>query len=482
MTSKELAVIGENKKKPLIGSTEPRIHTPYLEGETLADEVIDLAEKIEMPLMPWQKLVLTDSLRIDKDTGMFKRRVVGIMVARQCGKTHLAAMRIIWGLIKGEKILALSSNRAKALDTFQFVSDIIMGSDFLRPMLKGKPRLANGQEVINFLSGGQYRIAAATRDSTRGFSADLLYVDELREISPDAWTAARPVTRAKPNAQTWTTSNAGDAFSTVLLDLRQRALEHPSETFGWYEWSAPERCKIWDRKAWAMANPALGYTITEETLEESVATNSVEATRSEMLCQFIDSIQSPWPYGVIEATSKSDLELPMGKPTVLAFDVSPSKRQASLLGAQLLDDGVTIGIGIMQMWSSDVGIDDLKMASDINEWANKYRPQLILFDKYASQSIADRLLTQGWQMQDVSGQHFYQACGELLDAFVNNRIVHSGQPELVAHFNNCGMKENDGGWRIIRRKSAGDVSGAICAAMAVHVLVKPQAMPTIVVV
>jgi len=267
-----------------------------------------------------------------------------------------------------------------------------------------------------------------------------------------------------------------------LLDLRNRALEHPSETFGWYEWSAPERCKIWDRKAWAMANPALGHTITEEVLEEAIATNTVEATRSETLCQFIDSIQSPWPYGVIEATSKSDLELPMGRPTILAFDVSPSKRQGTLVGAQLMDDGVTIGVGIMQMWSSDVGIDDLKMASDIHEWAQKYRPQVILFDKYATQSIADRLMTQGWMVHDVSGQHFYQACGELLDAFINNRIVHSGQPELVAHFNNCGMKENDGGWRIIRRKSAGDVTGAIAVAMTVHILVKPQALPTIVVI
>ena len=479
MTSKELVVIGE---KRIEGYAEPRIHTPYIDAPSLAHEVIELAEKIGMPLMPWQKTVMTDALKIDPDTGMFKRKTVGVLVARQNGKTHLAAMRIIWGLIKGEKILALSSNRAKALDTFQFVSEIIMTSDFLRPMLKGKPRLANGQEVINFLSGGQYRIAAATRDSTRGFSADLLYVDELREITPDAWTAARPVTRAKPNAQTWTTSNAGDAFSTVLLDLRNRALEHPSETFGWYEWSAPERCKIWDRKAWLYANPAVGHTITMEVLEESVATNTIEATRSEMLCQFIDSIQSPWPYGVIEATSKSDLELPMGKPTVLAFDVSPSKRQGTLIGAQLMDDGITIGVGIMQMWSSDVGIDDLKMASDIHEWAQKYRPQVILFDKYATQSIADRLMTQGWMVHDVSGQHFYQACGELLDAFVNNRIVHSGQPELIAHFNNCGMKENDGGWRIIRRKSAGDVTGAIAVAMAVHILVKPQSLPSIVVI
>jgi hypothetical protein len=45
--------------------------------------------------------------------------------------------------------------------------------------------------------------------------------------------------------------------------------------------------------------------------------------------------------------------------------------------------------------------------------------------------------------------------------------------------NNCAAKENDGGWRIVRRKSAGDVSAAIGLAMVVHQLQKPQSKPVI---
>ena len=460
------------KKKKLVGHTKPRLNSPLLKGKSLGHEVVELAEKIGMPLMPWQKFIFDDMLKIDAK-GNFRRKTIGILVARQNGKTHLAAMRIIWGLLRGEQILALSSNRAKALDTFQFIADIIARSDFLSAELQGKPRLANGQESIKFKSGGQYRIAAATRDGTRGFSADLLYVDELREITPDSWTAMRPVTRAKPNAQTLTTSNAGDAFSEVLNDFRNRALEHPSETFGWYEYSAPANVDVWDRNAWCMANPALSFTITEDVLEEAVATNTIEATKTETLCVWIDSLQSPWPYGSIEATSLSDLQLPPGKPTIFAFDISPSRRQGTLVAAQMMDDGITIGVGLMQIWQSEVGIDDLKMAAEINDWAKKYRPTLICYDKYATQSIADKLQQSGWPIQDVSGQRFYQACGELLDYFTNTRLLHSGQPELVASFNNCAMKVNDAGWRIVRRKSAGDVTAAIGVAMCVHILSKP---------
>jgi phage terminase large subunit-like protein len=422
--------------------------------------------------MPWQKHCLTDMLAIDKD-GKFRRKTIGVLVARQNGKTFLAVSMILghlflWG---SKNVIGMSSNRNMALDVFREVAAIIEGNDFLKEQV-AKIRFANGTEVIQLKNGAKYEIVAATRDGSRGKHADFLYVDELREVSEEAWTAVRPLTRATQGV-TMVTSNAGDMFSTVLNDLRSRALSYPSQTFGWYEYSAPDFCKIDDRSVWALANPALGHTITEETLEEAVATNSAEATKTEMLCVWVESLESPFPMGVIEATSLSDLKLPVGMPTYFAFDVSPSKRQCSLVGAQIMADG-KIGVGLIQTWTSDIGVDELKIASDIHEWSLKYRPQGIGFDKYATASIAAKLEQQGWKMNEISGQHFYQACSDLLDAFVNNRIVHSGQPELVAMLNGCGMKTNDAGWRIVRRKSSSDVSGAIGLAMLVYMLNKPQ--------
>lgn len=399
----------------------------------------------------------------------------------QNGKTHLARMRIIWGLMRGERIVAMSSNRNMALDTFREVSYIITTNDFLAEQLAHKPRLANGQEMITFKNGGRYEIVAATRDGSRGKTADLLYIDELREVTLEAWTASRPVTRARPNAQTLVTSNAGDAFSTVLNDLRERALDYPSPTFAWYEYSAPQGCDIWDKKNWYLANPALGHTITEDVIAEAVATNPVEATRTEVLCSWIDSLASPWPEGVIEQTTDPDLVIPLGRPTILAFDVSPSKRDGALVAGVLLEDG-RIAVGIMQLWTSEVGIDELKMADGIMTWVRQYHPQMVLYDKYATASIAFRLQQSGVQCVDYAGQKFYQACSDLVDAFVNSRVVHSGQNELLAHLNNCAMKTNDAGWRIVRRKSAGTVTGAIGMAMVVSELSKPQATPNIIVV
>jgi hypothetical protein len=195
---------------------------------------------------------------------------------------------------------------------------------------------------------------------------------------------------------------------------------------------------------------------------------------------WVDSTVSPWVYGSIEACSQSDLILPVGTTTVFAFDVSPTKRSGALVAGQLTPEG-KFGVGVMQLWTSEVAIDEIKMASDIHEWAMKYRPTVIAYDKYATASIAQRLSQSGHRLVDNSGQQFYQSCGELADALANLRLLHSGQPEWVAHMNNCAAKTNDAGWRIIRRKSAGDVTAAIATAMVVHELNKPQSKPMIMV-
>ena len=86
------------------------------------------------------------------------------------------------------------------MDTFRKVCDVIEENALLAAQVK-QIRVANGQESIELISGARYEIVAATRDGSRGKTADLLFVDELREVSEDAWTAARPITRARPNSQ-----------------------------------------------------------------------------------------------------------------------------------------------------------------------------------------------------------------------------------------------------------------------------------------
>ena len=467
-------------KKARKGATKPRLQNAPLKGASRIDEIKKFLEDCKLELLPWQEYVLTDMLKVDKEQ-KWRRKTNLLLVARQNGKTHLARIRILAGLfIFGEmNIVAMSSNRGMALDTFRKVVDVIEDNPALMAQVK-QIRVANGQESVELLSGARYEIVAATRDGSRGKTADLLYIDELREIDEDSWTAAKPITRARPNSQIFMTSNAGDAFSTVLNDLRSRCLSYPPPTMGFWEYSADDWAKITDKDAWYQANPALGYLIDEETIAEAIATSSVEASRTETLCQWVSALKSPWPYRAFEDLTVQELEIAPGAVTIFGMDISVNKKMASLVAGQLREDG-KIAVGVIAQFESQVAIDELKMAIEVNDWAKQYRPKMICFDKYSTMSVAERLQQSGHKIQDMSGTVFYQACSDLYDAIVNARIVHIGQASLVDSMNNCAAKETDAGWRIVRRKSAGDVSAAISLAMVVHQLLKPQSKPQIIV-
>ena len=226
--------------QPRTGATRPRLENTPLKGITRGGEVAQLAEDIGLPLLPWQSYVLNDLLTIDKNK-QFIRKTALVLCARQNGKSHLARMRILGGLFlfNERNHVIISSARAMALTTFREVVDAIEAAPQLKAQLK-QVKYTNGAEAIILKSGARLDVKAATRDSARGATADFLFIDELREVDELAYSAALPVTRARPNAQTLLCSNAGDAFSVTLNELRERCLSHPPESMGYYEYSAPQ--------------------------------------------------------------------------------------------------------------------------------------------------------------------------------------------------------------------------------------------------
>ena len=462
-------------QQPLLGAIQPRLCNTPLTGKSRGPEVGELAASIGAPLLEWQQWVLNDMLAIREDNTFIRKSYLGIC-SRQNGKSFVGRIRAIAGLVLfGEKNqLIMSSNRGMALTNFRDICYLLENSDEMRKKVK-QIRYANGTESIEILpkyGGGRLDVVAATANGSRGRTADFLWIDEIRDIIPEAFAAAVPVTRARANSQTYLSSNAGDAFSLTLNDLREKAISNPPESFGFYEYSAPQWSKLTDRKGWAQANPSLGSLITEESIAEALSINTVETFRTETLCQWISSLSNPFPEGSIEATSDITLKMSPVPLTVMAFDISPSRRDGSLVMGQITPEG-KYGVCVLETFHSDVAIDELQVAVAVKKWCDLYYPRVVCFDKWTTQSIADRLSRNGVNVKDISGINFYQACSDLHDQLSNNRFIHSGQELLIQHFQNCAAKMNDSSWRIVRRKSAGPVDIAIGAAMVIHVLVQP---------
>ena len=150
---------------------------------------------------------------------------------------------------------------------------------------------SNGRQKLK-IGKGSWTILAANKDAVRGFTGSL-WIDEIRDVSSESYSAAIPITTSYPNAQIFVTSNAGSDHSTVLNELRANALAFRDDSMGWFEWSADPSIKFDNSpEFWlgvAQANPSLGYTINQRNIE-AVLSDPEDIVRTEVLCIQVDTI------------------------------------------------------------------------------------------------------------------------------------------------------------------------------------------------
>ena len=460
--------------RPPTGVQVPRLETPTVKPYGVGQQLIDLADEFGVPLLPWQSHVVERAC--SGEPGAWEHSITGLVVSRQQGKSHLLRMRILAGLLLWDErlIVATAQSREVALETFRGVVEMLEGHPKFVGQIKSVLR-SYGREELVLRNGCRYRLVAPTAGGARGFTANLAIIDELREHkSYDAY-AAISYTTTVPRGQLWFASNAGDQTSIVLNDMRRQALAESEPGSVYYaEWSADPKLDADDRKGWAQANPSLGHLIPESVLEARLKTDPRPVFETEALCHWVDVLDTPWPPNAWADCADPDLRLDPSAPTFLAVDVSIDRRHAALVAVQVLEDN-RLGAHLLQTWEADGAIDEMGIAGAIAPFARDLRARSVAFDRYTAAGIAARLASVGIPVGDCSGGQFAQACDELLSSMVHGRLVHGVQDTLTEHVLACVKKPvADGGWRIVRRQSAGPIAGAVALVMATHYALRPM--------
>jgi phage terminase large subunit-like protein len=468
----------KSKRGALVGSATPRVHSVLQKGnKDRAVAAIAFAEEIGLDLMPWQKNAIGEMLKTKNDRYIW--RLTSLVCSRQQGKTFLAALRILAGVyLFGEKdILMMSVNRRLSLITFRQINTLIKKNPKLAE-LHDRTYVRAGEERIIFKNGAQISVVAATPNGARGMSADFLFIDELRAIDQETWDAAVYTTNARP-AQILTVSNAGDKHSKVLNDLRERALSNSSPTLGWLEWSAHPSRAIMDKKGWVESCPALGHYLELETIEHLARTNDPMAFRTEILCQWVDNTASPFEPGSFEACATSGLIMTEGGELFFAFDKSHTQRYAVLVAGQKV--GEIVNLFVIKEWESQHPIDEVTLASDINALIKQWRPRITLYDRYMTQNTATYLSASGAMLADCSGRSQVEASHRFAQMMSSRKLAHNNDPRLTSAVANCSSKITEHGWRLVRRRSSGEICAAIAAAMVSWQASQPQSVAVMVV-
>ena len=465
-----------------LGRTSPRVGTPRGTFQTHGQVLEALAPLFDIPeLYAWQRLAADRALEyVDTEAGQrWVHNSVTILVARQAGKTTVAATRILAGLYLFDDyhILHLAQDRALPREVFKKVAAAIDRTPSLSRRLAKRRGIqwGNGQESVNLRDGSSYRILAPTEEAVRGYDrVGLVFFDEVRTQADYAtWSAVGYTQRAHPNPQRWAVSNAGHADSVVLNGLMARgqkaALDPDSDpTVCYLEWSATPEMDRTDPDTWRWANPSLGIGITESALLEELRTDTVDGFDTEALCipQVSLSAQAvPWDRWV----SAADLELPAmdpGELTWLAYDIDPEREYAAIVvGAW---DGDRLIVGLDKIWTQ--GAPEAEVADRLEALWNTWAPSRIGYDPHTGKGVVDRL--PGLPFESITGANWIVACGQLLDLAKQGAIGHGDQADLNTQVAAAGRRDvGDGTWRMSRKDSSQPIPAAIALARLAHIAI-----------
>jgi hypothetical protein len=458
------------------GVQTPRIHSKLTDLPSKGQDMIDLATELGINLMEWQRFVCIHGHKVRED-GRWAHSELGLIMARQQGKSTLMMLRILTGMfVWGEGLQLASAHRlTTSLETFRQIVGLIETHPKLEKEVK-KIRWQHGAEEIE-LFGNRRFVVKAANNAARGLSKpETIHLDELREYKDeDAWSSMRYSMMAAKNPQVWVYSSAGDQHSVILNKLRERALASATtnDPIGWFEWSAEPDAPIllpsgeinWS--AFAQANPSLGITIHPDNLK-AVINDPPDIVRTEVLAQWVDTINSAIDAQKWGLCQTEPIPLDPEQPTWFGLDLSPDRKFAALTATQRLS-GEKFNLVLLHTWSNDYSINDLAVANDIAPYVRKYNVQTIAYSARTAQAVASRLIPAGFSCTNMDGAIYAESCDRWLGAINSHRLQHGGQDELTQQtLSAAKLPYGDGSWIIGRRASRVAVCAAVASALATY--------------
>ena len=285
----------------VLGEQRPRLQSvpPWAVSE--GDRVADLAEAAGLHLDDWERWVLQQGLGRARD-GKWAAFEVALIVARQNGKGAVLEALELAALFLDDFGVDLILHSAHEFKTASEAFRRIQGRIESSPSFKRRVRqvyLQRGAESGEMKNGKRLRFIARSGGSGRGFSADLVILDEAYELGDSQMAALLPTLSARPNPQIWYTSTAGFPTSTQLGLVRSRGLRGDDPSLAFFEWSADENnYDPADPACWAQANPGMGIRITGEYIaKERAALSPAEFDRERLSIGDYPSEDGGW--GVI---------------------------------------------------------------------------------------------------------------------------------------------------------------------------------------
>lgn len=460
-------------------SCPPRVFSSPPYAGTLGPQAVYLAAEAGLELDDWQAWTLHQTQGVRRD-GRWSSFECAESVPRQNGKGGIIEARLLAGLfLYDERLLTYTAHEFKtAQEHFLRIRDSI---DLLPPKyrrLVKQVREAHGSEAIEMRDGRRLRFLARSSGSGRGFSGDIVVLDEAMILAQAAMGALLPTMSARANItvggpQVWYFGSAGlgDGRSEVFSGVRDRGLAG-SERLFYAEWSAGGSddhngadVDLDDPRAWYRANPAMHGRrprIEEELVAGERAALDDDAFARERLGIWgsgaTGNVIDPdvWA-GLMDAASKP------GSHVALAVDVPPEGKSASIARAGERADGRIHG-------EVDTRAGTTWAVERLAELSKKRNAAVVLDGGSRAVSLVPALIEAGVQPVVYTTRDIVSACGAFLDKVDEDRFRHVGQAELNVAVNAARRRKVGDAWAWHRRDASVNLSPLVALTLAVYAL------------
>ncbi|SHT53034.1 phage terminase, large subunit, putative [Mycobacteroides abscessus subsp. abscessus] len=442
---------------------------------SLGDDAVDLAELAGLELLPWQEMILRESLG-ERTDGLWSSATVCLIVPRQNGKNVCVYARELAGLfLLGERIVHTAHEFATADDAWKELKALIEGCDLDDECVK--PHLHGGAEVsIRAKNGGFVRYRARGNGSMRGLTKIGLFIaDEAFAVTGPQMGSAKPIMQAAKRRQLWLTSSAGFDDSETLANFRQQGIDKTNPRLLFAEWSCEEGSDPDEYHNRNIANPSHGAPFcTPEAMEENYRDLPVDQWAREHLGMWDDPrVNSVIPFDkwkhesvVVPDGETVDLGL-----TVACVDVAPDNAWASIaIAGRRLDDARSH----VEVVHSDTGVAWILPMMQRLMASSKPPKAVVVQGGAAAGAYGPELEQIGFEVKYFGQADIAQATAQFYTDVVDLKLTHLDDELLLEGLSGAakypiGKPElNQWGW--LRKSALVNITGVVACSYANRLL------------
>lgn len=500
-----------------IGDWRPARYTQPLSGcedfPSAGDRLLQLVrvhwrtpETDEFRLDVWQAWLIRHVLEVYPDDwpverlrGKLRFRQVVISVARQNGKSVIAAILALFFLamhVRGPRVVGMASKDSQARIVYDRVKYAIETNPALLRELRptdtrgihkrrdphphglGLAEMTRRDRGASGTSAGVYQVVAADEESAQGEPVTGGIYDELHIGLAALWDAIVKGQTSKENSMLVGITTAGDDDSELLIRLYadgEAALAGDDERFGFFVWEGEDDQPTESNVIRANPSVACGRIPLDTTMADLVKLwragpdksgvsgrdRAIRYTLNRFVAGSADSWASlaAWNDG---AAAEVTIERGTGS-VVYSIERTPGWQWASIHATTSAD-----GIAVTELVASipDPNHDTLVSACEL---LAKRGPAVFTLDRKTLAEVGKTLVAKGYDVRALTDQETAAAAATAAAAISRRAVVHPGDPLTRSQMPKAKRRTIPEGWRISRALSTGDIDAVLSMVFGVYV-------------